>query len=349
MSEVYLNHAGTSWPKPPAVLRAVQDSLTEPAGRAAVLLEGRYAALAAGLGIPKERLLLTPGCTQALHLALADYAWAPGDVLALGAFEHLAVERPARALAHRGVTVWIAPPGSNGAPMDLSAMEARLRQGGVRLVAISSAANVTGALYPVAELRALTQDHGAHLLVDAAQTVGWLPLPDADLVAFGSHKGLRGPWGLGGLVVNPCVPMATPRAEQPLDRPSWCDAGSVDRCALAGTLAGLEVTREDEGRLARARRQVARLRGALQDRPGVRILGPLDEADRVPTVAAAVSDPAAAAEELQSRGILVSAGEQCAPLAHASLGTGGIGALRLSVGPATTDEAIESAVSALAR
>lgn len=347
MNEIYLNHAGTSWPKPEAVRRAMQESWFESSTEARALLDHRHAALAEGLEVRKEDLLITPGCTQALHLALEHFAWSSGDELVIGAFEHLAVEGPARGLAARGVHTWVAPPGPEGAPVDLAALDARLRSGKVRLVAMSGASNVTGALYPVAELRERVRRHGAHLLIDAAQTVGWLPLPEADLVAFGSHKGLQGPWGLGGLVISPSVPMATPRAEAPLSRPSWCDAGSVDRCALAGVAAGIETLARSPHRLDRARSQVARLRVALEEVSGARILGPTDEGARVPTVAAALPELRIFAERLEVQGVIGSVGEQCAPLAHATLGTAGEGALRLSVGPETSEEEIARAVVAL--
>ena len=50
---------------------------------------------------------------------------------------------------------------------------------------------------------------------------------------------------------------------------------------------------------------------------------------------------------LERRGIVASAGLQCAPLAHEHLGTGASGALRLSAGPHTTVAEVDAAVDAL--
>lgn len=354
MSEVYLNHAGTSWPKPPPVGPAMMRALEAPPGAG---LEAQAARVAAALGSSPTRLLFTPGCTAALHLALADLPWRPNDVLLLGAFEHLALERPARALAARGVKVELLHPGPDGAPVDLDRARARLARGGVRAVAVSAAVSVTGALMPVDDLAALAWAAGARLVVDAAQAVGWWPLQldqaGWDLVGFGAHKGTQGPWGIGALHLREGLRLETPRAEGPAPRPSWCDAGTLNGPALAGWAAALDwlddPVRRD--RLERARDRVRVIQAAFERYPEVRILGPRSVEARVPTVAVAVErrKPAELAAALRARGVIASAGLQCAPLAHRTLGTlADGGALRLSAGPETSEDearAVEHALS----
>jgi selenocysteine lyase/cysteine desulfurase len=51
---------------------------------------------------------------------------------------------------------------------------------------------------------------------------------------------------------------------------------------------------------------------------------------------------------LRDRGFVVSAGTQCAPRAHATLGTGDAGTVRISAGPATTEDEVLAAGAALA-
>jgi selenocysteine lyase/cysteine desulfurase len=90
----------------------------------------------------------------------------------------------------------------------LEATEASLLAAGgrIELVAVTGASNVTGEVWPVAELADLAHRHGAELLADAAQLAphrrldvrGW----DVDYLAFSGHK-LYAPFGAGALVARP--------------------------------------------------------------------------------------------------------------------------------------------------
>lgn len=85
----------------------------------------------------------------------------------------------------------------------LDLLEQRLRRGGVGLVAMSGATNVTGELLPVRAAAALAHRYGARIFVDAAQLAPHAPIDmtgDAlDYVAFSGHK-VYAPYGAGVLV-----------------------------------------------------------------------------------------------------------------------------------------------------
>ena len=89
--------------------------------------------------------------------------------------------------------------------MDLVALEQSLAARDVGLVAVTAACNVTGELLPIEQIIELSHRYDAMALIDAAQIVGWVDLNfdelGADMVAFGGHKGLQAPWGIGGLYV----------------------------------------------------------------------------------------------------------------------------------------------------
>ena len=350
---LYLNHAGTSWPKPEPVRAAVEAAYASDPRQWPVSFERDHRAVAARLGLEPDRLLLTPGCTSALALALADLPWAPGDRVLTSSFEHHAMMRPLRALEGRGVEVVQLPPAGD-APLDLDALDRELGRG-ARAIALSHASNVTGALLPVEVAIAKVRAAGGWSIVDAAQTAGWLPLPTgADVVAFAGHKGPQAPWGVGGLFVGPGAEMATPSAACSLDgstvcatMPGYCDGGSVDRAALAGLVAGLAFMAARPERLARARAQVRHLE-AVAIRAGIERLGPPPDG-RVPTLALRIPSLAEVQGRLAAEGVVASVGVQCAPAAHESLGTAPEGALRLSVGPDTSDETLERAAQVLAR
>ncbi|HJL20497.1 MAG TPA: aminotransferase class V-fold PLP-dependent enzyme [Sandaracinaceae bacterium LLY-WYZ-13_1] len=339
---VYLNHAGTSWPKPAPVREAVRAALEgDPAGWDGCF-EAGHRAVAEWLNAPPARVRLTPGCTSALGAAVAELPWEAGDRVVTSGFEHRALTRPVEALRARGVENVVVPPDGD-APLDLAALERALAEGRVRLVALSAASNVTGALLPWEAVIERAHAHGARVLLDAAQVAGWIPLDvratGVDLLAFAGHKGPQAPWGIGGLYVAPDLPS-----------PGYCDTGSVDRAALAGLAAGLAWLEARPGRLAAARARIERLARATEALPGVRLHGPRAPEARVPTLALshATIAPATLAARLSARGVVASGGRQCAAAAHRTLGTdAGGGVLRLSAGAVSTDRDVDRAADAL--
>src|SRR5207344_2825905 len=78
--------------------------------------------------------------------------------------------------------------------------------GGVGLVAVTGASNVTGEIWPYPEIAEIAHRHGARVLLDAAQLAPHRPIDMAatgvDYLAFSGHK-LYAPFGAGVLVGRP--------------------------------------------------------------------------------------------------------------------------------------------------
>jgi selenocysteine lyase/cysteine desulfurase len=360
---IHLNHAGTSWPKPPPVHEAVAASLAASPDTWAAEIETHHRAVCRAFCITDpDRLLVTPGATSALAIAITDHPWERGDRVVISAMEHHAVHRPAQQLTARGVELVVVPRAADG-PLCLDTLRTELGTGRVRLVAVSWASNVTGELLPLAEIIETAHAHGARVVVDAAQTAGWIPIDlsrlGADLLAFTGHKGLQAPWGVGGLYVAPHVSMRSPQAvcEIPAaagpcaPMPGYCDAGTINRPALAGLASALAwLDRPDAAdRLERVRDLAAELADAAAALPGCIAHGVTDPGRRLPTLALTfdAASPGGAAAVLSARGISASAGLQCAPLAHESLGTAPGGVLRLSLGPSTRADDVTVVIDAL--
>ncbi len=362
----YLNQAGTSWPKPAAVLEATEQSLRSPPEQWGEQFRSAHAAIAAFFGIrDRSRLLLTPACTQALHLGITDLPWVAGDRILVSSLEHHALERPARLLQSRGVELTRIERGSDR-PLDLQHLQVELAKGDVRLVAMTAACNVTGEILPTDEVRRMAHEHGALCLLDLAQTAGWLDFhaeeSGVDMFAFAGHKGMQGPTGIGGLYVAPHVAMTSPSAACEVDlkspggscstMPGYCDAGSVDRPALSGLAAAVEwlCRTPAKDRLDAARIRLSRIEDLLRQRDDIRIVGAAKAVPRLPTLAFchATSTPADVGRALAAADVTVGSGLQCAPSAHDALGTAPNGVVRMSVGPATTDADIDAVLSALA-
>lgn len=357
---IHLNHAGTSWPKPPVVVDAVQAAMTRPADQWGDEFDRAHRAIAAFFGLRDPgQLLLTPGCTSSLAVGIGDVDLGGRTRVLTSAWEHHAMHRPLLKRAESGASVEYVPPG-DGSPLDLDRLEDELARGDVGLVAVTAAANVTGDLLPVEAAIELAHRHDAQVLVDAAQVVGWmdldLPALGADLVAFGGHKGLQGPWGIGGLYVAEGARMQCVGASsesRPADRearPGYCDAGSVDQMALAGLHAAVGwLQRLDRSaELDRAREQIGRLEAALAD-VGARCFRVDEPARRMPSLAFSLAGRPSAevAASLKSHGITVGSGLQCAPLAHQALGTEREGLVRVSVGIDQDPDDLQAAIDAI--
>jgi cysteine desulfurase len=176
--------------------------------RARALIEDAREKLAGMLGASAENVVLTSGATEALHLALAS---AGATTLIVSAVEHDAIfEQTTRGLK----TQHVALVDAHGV-IDLAALSALLAAASKpALVAVQLGNNETGVIQPIARVAALCREHGALLLVDAAQAFGRIPVDIADLDAtylvVSSHK-LGGPPGVGALVLAPGAPFATTR------------------------------------------------------------------------------------------------------------------------------------------
>ena len=368
MQAVYLNHAGTSWPKPRPVTEAVLAAWRSDPLDWGKQFEKAHRRIADFFHIPNtNELLLTPGCTSALNIGISDHFWNAGDRALTSGFEHHALHRPLAKLVDQGVEVEVLPHLPHE-PIILEALEDSLKQGRVKLVAVTAASNVTGDLMPLEEIIELSHQYEAKVLIDAAQIAGWwdlnLPALGADLVTFAGHKGPQAPWGVGGLYVASGTKMNSPAAvceivydknsgkpKPPHTGPGWCDGGSVDRSALAGLAAGVEwlSSTARQNRLAYARTLSQQLYAAAADLPNVRLLGAHEMNYRMPTVALTIKgvDSIPAASMFYDRGIVVAGGMQCAPLAHKSLETAPEGVVRFSVGPTSKQDDIEQAIDAL--
>jgi cysteine desulfurase/selenocysteine lyase len=374
---VYLDYAATSAVRPDAVTEAVVRYLRDVgatpgrAGHRRAVEAGRVVlrcrrALARLFNAPGDpgRVTFHLNATHALNAALFGLL-GPGDRVVRTAYDHNAVRRPVQALAARGVTETVLAGNPEGTA-DLDEAEAALR--GATLLVIPHASNVLGVALPVAELAARAHAAGAVVLVDAAQSAGSLPVDvqamGIDLLAFTGHKGLLGPQGTGGLWLREGIELPpalfggtggdSDSPDMPARLPDRLEAGSQNGPGIAGLRAGVEWVMEHGVDAIHAREDALkwRLWNALSAVPGVVMHTPPDRGQpTVGIVAVTVEglDSSEVARRLDAEfGVLTRAGLHCAPESHAILGTERTGAVRFSVGWATTEAEIDLAVAAMA-
>lgn len=378
--EIYLDYAATSALRPPAVVAAVCGYLRDigatpgrsghrramDAGRVALHCRQALAALFNAPGDP-GRVVFQPSATYALNAALAGLL-RPGGRVVRTAYDHNAVRRAVALLGAIGVRETVlsgAPDGS----LDPDEVERALHGGGgpPRVLVLPHVSNVLGSVLPVAELAERAHAVGTRVVLDAAQSAGHIPVDveelGVDVLAFSGHKGLLGPQGTGGMWIRDGVEIE-PRiaggtgsdsasAAMPEVLPDRLEPGTQNGPGIAGLLAGVEWLRERGMGAVHARERAlkARLRTGLEEIPGVRVLSP-SAADGAGIVLVTVAGAPAAevARRLdQGAGVLVRAGLHCAPETHALLGTTGEGAVRYSLGWASSEQDVDAAIEATAR
>lgn len=211
----YLDTAASSQ-KPRAVIDRLSSYLSEEhanihrgayalSARATELYDQARKKVAAFLGAKSERsIVFTRGSTESINLvahALENY-FNPGDAILLTLLEHHSNIVPWQLLAQRrGIRVIFSDIRDNGL-LDMDDFRSKLAQFKPRFVAVTQTANSLGTVTPLAEIIAISQQAGARVLVDAAQSAAHQKIDVAglncDFLVFSGHK-LYGPTGCGVL------------------------------------------------------------------------------------------------------------------------------------------------------
>lgn len=376
---IYLDNAATSWPKPPAVYDAVDQYMREsgaPNGRSgyreAVDVDRLVTRTRRGLAElvdldDANRVIFGCSGTDMLNMAIFGLI-RPGDHVVTTVCEHNSVLRPLRYLSETaGVAVSYVACDGQGlvSPADV---RAALRPN-TRLVAVVHGSNVTGALQPVEAIGEAVCESGAYFLIDAAQSLGEVPLTmpssNADLIAAPGHKGLLGPLGTGVLCLSERAATelrpfryggtgtSSEVDRQPDELPHKFEPGNLNIIGIAGLneaikflkLQGVDALHNHHARLA------TRLLEGLSEIAGVRFYGPRSANSRTSVVSLTLDgyDPQELAALVEmTAGIECRAGLHCAPKMHESLGTlASGGTVRLSAGWSTTEADIDATISAI--
>ena len=324
--------------------------------------------LAALIGADRsDRVVFTTSGTDSLNLALHGLL-KPGDHVVTTAAEHNSILRPLRQLQDtRQVQVTRVHCDQFGVvdPDDI----AKAVEPNTRVIAVTHASNVTGAVQPIREISSIAGRRSALLLVDAAQTIGHIPIGvnelGIDLLAVPGHKGLLGPLGTGLLYIRAGVERhldslrqggtgtSSEDDRQPTGLPEKYESGNLNVPGLVGLSAavGYLTQRGVEEVQDHCRGLVHRLRAGLSEIPGITMYGPPTGRDAASVVSITLQgyDPQEIAAALDSAyGVQVRAGLHCAPLMHRTLGTieqGGT--VRFSVGPFNTAGDIDAALAGI--
>ena len=157
---------------------------------------------------------MTENVTVGCNIAFWGIDWQPGDRILLSDCEHPGVIASIQEICRRfQVSVDLFPLLATLNTGDPVAIIASRLQPQTRLVVFSHVLWNTGQVVPVAEIAAAIRQYPSarpiQILIDAAQSVGLLPLKldelGIDFYAFTGHKWWCGPEGVGGLYVHPAA------------------------------------------------------------------------------------------------------------------------------------------------
>jgi cysteine desulfurase/selenocysteine lyase len=281
---------------------------------------------------PSE-IIYTAGTTASLNLVAQSYGGSvlqPGDEILISEMEHHSNIIPWHLVAERTGAVIRSIPVMQSGGLDLGELEQRLGPR-TRIVAVTHASNVMGAINPINAIAAMAHEVGAVVVVDGAQSAPHLRVDlqaiDCDFFACSGHK-LYGPTGIGLLYGKRALLEAMPPwqggggmiREVQIDRSSYAapperfEAGTPPIAEVVGLGAALDYLSgwDWDALVGYEQELAAEATSALAGVPGLRILG--EGADRVSVLSFTLQGvhPHDAGTVLDTLGIAVRAGHHCA-------------------------------------
>jgi cysteine desulfurase family protein len=313
-----------------------------------------------------ENVIFTHNITYAINMILRGLL-KKGDHVITTMMEHNSVIRPLNCLIKDiGIEVDFIS-GNNKGEIKSENIEKAIKSN-TKLIITTHASNVTGTLLPIKEINEIAKKSKIIYVVDAAQTAGSLNIDlkelDIDILAFTGHKGLFGPAGTGGFIINKAIESKidsviqggtgsiSDKDFQPEFLPDKFESGTSNTMGIAGLRAGLESILEIgiENIHEKKMKLTKRLIDGFKKNKHIEIKGTLDNEKRVSTVSIYIDDYdlGMLSFELDDKyGIMTRSGLHCAPYAHKTIGTYPEGTLRFSIGYYNTEEDIDCAIRAL--
>ena len=318
--------------------------------------EAARARIGAFVGAPADHIVFTRNATEAINLVAyafsngaagggggmpgGRFAIGPGDEVLVTEMEHHANLVPWQELCRRtGATLRWIPVDADGR-LDLTHLDTLLTKR-TTVFAFTHVSNVLGTVNPVRALADRAHALGTLVVLDACQSVPHLPIDVTDLgvalLAFSGHK-MLGPLGIGVLwgraevldemptflTGGSMIETVTMERSTYAPVPQKFEAGvpvaaqAVGLAAACDYLAALGMNRVH----AHEQALVAHLLDGLAQRPWVRVVGPVDPAQRGSVVAFDVEGVHAhdVGQILDDQGVAVRVGHHCAWPLHRALG-----------------------------
>lgn len=371
---IYLDNGATSYPKPQAMIMAMEDCMKNYCGNPG--RSGHYMSIKTGEEVYRarkkvaelfniqqpERLVFTKNTTEALNLGLKGFLKS-GDHVITTAMEHNSVLRPLKTLEKQGVDHTIVRADKKG-QINAKDIEKTIKDN-TKLIVITAASNVTGTKMPLETIGNIAKKRNIAFMIDGAQGAGNMELDvqklKADMLAFPGHKGLLGPLGTGGLYVRENISLeptlaggtgtASKERTQPWTFPEGYEAGTINAPGIIGLGCAAEYIGKIGARVIGQYEEelIGWLDEQLLNMTFITLYGPNSYEKTGISLFNVKNMGAEEVTEVLSRkyGIAVRGGFHCAGLAHKAIGTWKEGAVRVSIGPFNTKKDLMTLTDAL--
>lgn len=370
---IYLDNAATTFPKPQKVISEMSHCMKyfcanpgrsghDMASKMASKIYDTRESLADFFNISDPlRIVFTSNATESLNLAIKGFL-NPGDHVITTAMENNSVLRPLKEM--RDIAVTIIPADKCGRISTIDVEAAICPR--TRLIICTHSSNVCGTILPIKSIGAICKKHRIRFLVDASQSAGILPIDveenGIDMLACPGHKSLFGPQGTGFLYVGQGIRLKplkeggtgtdSANLHQPLYFPEGYESGTLNGPGIIGLGEGIKfINKITLSTISQWENHIcAILTESLCNMNNVTVYGPFSCEEKTAIVAFNINN--VDCEETAYRlnkdfGIAVRSGYHCAPLAHKTLGTFGIGSVRMSLSIFNTKEDVSKAVNAI--
>ncbi|WP_050606459.1 aminotransferase class V-fold PLP-dependent enzyme [Clostridium niameyense] len=371
MKGIYLDNGATSFPKAPGVADAVctyiknigcnvnRGVYSNSLIAENIVFETRELICDLFNFHKPENVVFTKNITESLNLLIKGLL-KKGDHVIVSSMEHNAVMRPLTSLSKNGIEISRIQCNDKGElnPNDVIP----LIKSNTKTIIMTHASNVCGTTLPIESIGNICKQKHLFFIIDTAQTAGFFDIDfkkiNADAIAFTGHKGLLGPQGIGGFIINDnLLPLVDSLIEggtgslsehelQPEYMPDKYESGTMNIPGIYGLNAslkylgtiGIKSIREKELYLTKKFIEKAK------NLKNVRIIGLNGVENRTAVVSLDFmkEDNAQIALMLSNDyNIMTRCGLHCAPSAHKTLNTFPQGTVRFSFGHFNTEEQID--------
>jgi len=366
---IYFDNGATTMTKPPEVAEAVSyairhfgnsgRSFHEPAVLANREIFKTRVEVAKLIGLDDPlHVAFTSSATESLNLVIGGLIKENDSVITTVA-EHNSVLRP---LYLTGCDISLIDCDENGKLL-VDTFE-KLLKPTTRFLVCTHGSNVTGNITEIQRLYNICKANRITMILDVSQTFGTVPIniDMADVFCFTGHKGLFGPQGTGGVIVNEKLDFDIVKAGgagvnsfktfQSKDMPDIFEVGTMNGHSIYGLQKGVHFINEIgvEKLHEKEMQLLSMFYDGIRDLERLKIYGDFSTNSRLPVISLNISGMTSSelAELLWTDyGIATRAGSHCAPLLHKRLDTADLGMVRFSFSCFNTKEEIQKGVCAI--
>lgn len=361
----YFDNAATSFPKPEAVYRAMDDCARNygvSMGRGQHLLSAKASHVADEtrelllhlFHCTNKKVVFTNTATEALNIILTSQIISEECIVYISPFEHNAVTRTLHHIAeNKHIKIRQLMVDSATLCYDIPAIQQQFQDEPPHCVIISHASNVTGAVAPIRDIFSLAKRYNSVTVADMCQTAGLIDTDisssDFDFVVFAGHKTLYGPLGISGFICQypeqlpPLIYGGTgiesANQDMPASSPERFEAGSHSSIAIAGLNASIKwlLDMGIQNVYEREQDNKRRLLELLTQYDNIRIIHAKNQIGLISCLFDQYSSDEIG-QVLSEQHIAFRSGLHCAPYAHRFINTFPAGTVRFSVGYFNTED-----------